>query len=253
MSDWNDDDFVEIVAPSKTLAPLRLGFSFMGRSAAPKLSIRMDEATANELGGHHYAVKYNPRARVLRVLAQQSGRWEMVRAPRGGTFILRVPVPVGLVATEGLNVDPEFYVDRERALIDIELPPGFGSPLLLPAPGPVKSPVAALAADTDQIDAKVQRRSIVIGDVTFTSQEGDLLRLLAKRDLVTRDAAMMATADPSVDDDRGDKIIDVLIHRIRERLSKLGLYVSTIHGEGWRIPRELRSKLVKMISESDAS
>lgn len=250
MSDWNDDDFIDIVAPAKTLTPLRLGFSFMGRSATPKLSIRMDEATAKELGGHHYAVKFNPRARVLRIVATPSGRWEMVQSPRGSTSILRVPVPAGLVAVEGQSADPEFYVDRERGQIDIELPADFGAPLLLPAP---KTAPKTGAKEQDPVDAKAQRRSIAIGDVTFTSQEGDLLRLLAKRDLVTRDAAMMATAEAGADDERDGKIIDVLIHRIRERLSKLGLYVSTIHGEGWRIPRELRSKLIKLISESDAS
>lgn len=257
MTDWNDDDFVDIIPArlaGKKDVPLRIGFTYLGKHLVPRIALLFAPSVLDEIGGPRFAVQFNARARVLRVRAGDDLPYEAVRAPRGEIMMIRCPVPPGLHPDESKGLEPEFYVHAERKIIDIEIPEGFGAVKLIAPPRPAPINKAAPSAKPDVVDdLPVPRpRAVTLSGVAFTSQEGDLLRLLAKRDLVTKDAAMMATAEPGADDERDEKLADVLIHKIRKKIEPIGYFISTIHGEGWRIPRELRAKLARMIEEADA-
>lgn len=69
----------------------------------------------------------------------------------------------------------------------------------------------------------------------FSPTEGELLGLLIKRDIVSRETAMVVlygdcTAPPD------DKVIDVFIHHIRRKLVLVGIEVCGRGGQGWFIP-----------------
>lgn len=257
MSDWNDDDFVDIIPArlaGKKEAPLRIGFTYLGKHLVPRIALLFAPSVLNEIGGPRFAVQFNARARVLRVRAGDDLPYEAVRAPRGEVLMIRCPVPPGLHPDDSRGLEPEFYVHAERKIIDIEIPEGFGAVKLIAPPRPTATRPTPKVEPATVDDLPVPRpRAVTLSGVAFTSQEGDLLRLLAKRDLVTKDAAMMATAEPGADDERDEKLADVLIHKIRKKIEPIGYFISTIHGEGWRIPREFRAKLARAIDAADAA
>lgn len=234
MTDWSDDDFVDVLparAGGRLDAPLRIGFSFMGKARAARLILLFAPSVLDEIGGPRYGVQFNPKARVLRVRAGDDLPYEAVKATRGETMMLRCPVPPGLHPAEVKGVEPEFYVNTEKRLIDIEVPDDFGAVKMLAAPPPKPAPRFLVA------------RPLVMSGVEFPGLEADMVRLLASVDLVT---TAKGQEELGV---RAAEVAD-LIAKVRLKLEPLGIYVSTVPMSGYRVQRDLRAKLKRMVDQA---
>lgn len=89
----------------------------------------------------------------------------------------------------------------------------------------------------------------------FTRNMGRLLNMLLKREVVTREGAVLAiySGMPNTWDKEPDpKIIDVFICKLRTRLKKYGIKVSCKWGLGYFMDGENKRKLRELIAQTRA-
>ncbi len=84
----------------------------------------------------------------------------------------------------------------------------------------------------------------------LTGQEARLFAVLLRRDLVTKELAMM-TLYPT-NENVEDKIIDVFICKIRKKLKPFGIVVETVWGRGYRLPPQGRREAERIMKEEAA-
>jgi len=66
----------------------------------------------------------------------------------------------------------------------------------------------------------------------FSPREAELLGLLVKRDIVSRETAMVVLyGDRNAPPD--DKVIDVYLHHLRKKLALVGMTIEKRSGQGW--------------------
>ena len=86
----------------------------------------------------------------------------------------------------------------------------------------------------------------------LTAQEVTLLgALIASGDAVLTRAAMMSALYGS-DDWATPKIVDVLICRMRTKLTPCGIEIETVWGRGYRLPVQARHRIAEIGSPRDA-
>jgi hypothetical protein len=88
-----------------------------------------------------------------------------------------------------------------------------------------------------------------LGKVKITAAEGEILEALLKRNECGRAALMIATHDGIGDDYRAEKIIDVLICRLRPKLTHLGISIESCYGGLFRMNAVSKAVLRKLIEE----
>lgn len=208
------------------------------------------------------AVAWSPQKRAFRLKAEKTGAYEVMSPAKGaGRNLIRVPLPVGLFDNDGTG-EPEFYVDAIGKLIIVECPELFLRPNLKMLPAPAKAAAAPSreaprhpGAPVD--DGKVLAAALginstiprVIDGQTFPPAEAVFVHLLATRELVTKQAVLLATADPekSDDDQRAEKVVDVWLCKIRPKLLEMGIAIQTEWGNGYKLARADRTKLKNLI------
>ncbi len=267
-----DDDFVDIM-PARMIGKAlpQLLVRVVKLRSAVRVQFNFDPAILEEIKGPRYDIGWSAKRRLFRITARDLGKYEAGQSGRGNRAMLRCPVPPGFHVTEDL-VDPKFFVDRDNRTITIDLEDHFKMralpPPAPPAPtGPSQREIIERAKAAvpsridrlrDDLDEKVIRtamgltdlRSLQLGDQRFPKAEAALVELLASRELVTKQAYMVATADPVGDDERDDKIVDVIINKVRPKLEALGISVVTRHGEGWTVVPHQRRDLKALIAQA---
>lgn len=77
-----------------------------------------------------------------------------------------------------------------------------------------------------------------------------MLKLLLKREFVSRDAAYAAFYNHRNEDDRPSlQIISVSVCHVRKALTPLGVKIVTTWGVGWRMPPAEKDKLKKLLGD----
>lgn len=265
---FEDDDFIDIepVSSKKSRADLVMRVIKPRQGNNRKIqfnlaSVILSEINIDERGGR-LAVQWSPAKRAFRLKAEKGGVFEVMSPAKGeGRRLVRAPLPAGLFDNEG-EAEPEFYVDAIGKQIIIECPELFLRPKFKMLTGPVgpasepsreapRNPGAAVD------DGKVLRAALGITDTMprtidghhFKPAEAAVLHLLATRELVTKEAVMIATANPENpnDDERNEKIVDVYLCKIRPQLSEMGIAVQTDWGNGYKLSRADRTKLKNLI------
>lgn len=271
----DDDDFVDIL-PARLAGKVmpQLLVRIVALRAAQRVQFNFAPEILGEIQGPRFDIQWAAKTRRFRILARDLGRYEALQAGRSPRQMLRCPLPPGLEPADTV-LDPEFYVDREAKTIVVEIGGAF-APRALPAPAPIVTTVSAArelvakakaavpapsfsshsGGGVAELDQKVVRaalgltgpRAFDLGGQHFTPTEGAIVDLLARRARVTREAVLMATADPVGDDDRGEKIADVLVCRIRPKMEALRFAVLTHWGEGWYLALDDRKRLKAMLA-----
>jgi hypothetical protein len=89
------------------------------------------------------------------------------------------------------------------------------------------------------------------GGKKFTPTEAAILEVLLKRTEATKAALMAATHDPANgDDDRDDKIIDVFICRLRQKLGSLNIEIGNKFGGYYRMAADSKGRLRAFLAEA---
>lgn len=265
-----DDDFVDII-PAKFAAQKlpALMVRVVKMRSAVRVQFSFEEGVLDEIHGPRFDIAWSMNRRQFRITAKDLGRYEPAKVGRGNRSFLRCPLPPGFHPGEEI-VDPEFYVNRETRVITVEMDDHF-KPRALPSPvrpmaGPSHKDIVQRAKEavpskidslsSSDLDQKTIRtalglnepRALVLGDHRFTKTEAVIVELLAARERVTKQAIMIGTADPAGDDNRDEKLADVLIHKIRPKLDAPGFKVMTQFGESWTIAASQRRELRAIIA-----
>lgn len=276
MTGADDDDFMDIL-PARLVGknlPQLLVRVVKLRSAV-RVQFNFDPKILEEIEGPRYDIAWSLKRRQFRISARDLGRYEAGHSGRGNRAMLRCPIPPGFHPGEEL-VDPEFFVDRALRTITVDMEDHF-KPRALPAPAAAPTPSAAAASHREiverakaavpsrldrvgggDMDEKIIRtalglnepRALQLGEHRFTKTEAAVVELLAARELVTKQAIMLVTADPIGDDDRDEKLADVLIHKVRPKLEAMGFKIMTRWGDGFTIAASQRRDLKAMIVDA---
>jgi two-component system cell cycle response regulator CtrA len=112
---------------------------------------------------------------------------------------------------------------------------------------------SALLDRIDQLEAELGMKVEIPPEFGIPRNMGALLTMLLKREVVTRDGALLAiySGMPNTWDKEPDpKIIDVFICKLRARLKKHGIKVSCKWGLGYFMDGENKRKLRELIAQT---
>jgi two-component system cell cycle response regulator CtrA len=107
----------------------------------------------------------------------------------------------------------------------------------------------------DQLETELGLKTDIPPEFCIPRNMGRLLAMLLKREVVTREGAVLAiySGMPNTWDKEPDpKIIDVFICKLRVRLRKYGIKVSCKWGLGYFMDGENKRKLRELIAQSRA-
>lgn len=87
-----------------------------------------------------------------------------------------------------------------------------------------------------QLEAEFVPRSIVVPrEYRLTATEAVLFAHLATRDMETKESLMLALYSERAGDPPEIKIIDVLVCKIRKKVSRFGVCIETVWGQGYSL------------------
>ncbi|NTI27643.1 helix-turn-helix domain-containing protein [Rhizobium rhizogenes] len=72
----------------------------------------------------------------------------------------------------------------------------------------------------------------------LTSSESRVYAHLASRDLATKQSIMMALYSDRPDDEPEIKIVDVFVCKLRKKLTRFGVLIETVWGQGYRLAKQ---------------
>ena len=84
----------------------------------------------------------------------------------------------------------------------------------------------------------------------LTCSERMLLGLLMRRNRATKDQMMTMLYADRPDEEPDSKILDVMICKMRKKLSPHGVEIRTIHGAGYELPSTSREKIKALMAEA---
>ncbi len=273
-NDFDDFDFDDLGMRLKPkAADLVMTTIKMGRSQTERVQFNFAPAILEEIRGSRYsigfAVSRRSGVRAFRIKADDAGRFEATKPGRGDRRLLRCPLPpVGVVWAEGSAL-PEFYVDRVGRQILVEVPDLFLQKVrALPKPdyaaGGDHRPGSASRRDDEEVRIAVDRRikellgangtmPRVIGGLSFTPSEREILATLLSHSQVSRDGLLAACHDPEKgEDDRDPQIVSVFLSKMKPRLTRLGISIENIGGGAFRMPLDSKTRLRALAKENEA-
>jgi hypothetical protein len=93
-----------------------------------------------------------------------------------------------------------------------------------------------------------------IGGEKFSGSEANILEALLKCTEVSREGLMIATHDPSKgEDDRDDKLVDVLLSRMKKRLTAIGVEIQHRYGGNYHLDAASKSRLRTFVEKANAA
>jgi two-component system cell cycle response regulator CtrA len=106
----------------------------------------------------------------------------------------------------------------------------------------------ALEAMRGALASDVGVKIIELAKLTYS--ERMLLGLLIRRHRATKDQMMTMLYADRPDEEPDSKILDVMICRMRKKLSPHGVEIRTIHGAGYELPPTSREKIKALTAEA---
>lgn len=101
---------------------------------------------------------------------------------------------------------------------------------------------SALRAERDELAEQVRQLQDIINDRSWvpvdwrlTASEATVLNVLALRRIATKDAIHCALYGTDPEGGANEKIVDVLVHKLRKKLAAYGIDVHTEWGVGYRL------------------
>ena len=95
---------------------------------------------------------------------------------------------------------------------------------------------------------EAMRGALELAKLTYS--ERMLLGLLMRRHRVTKDQMMTMLYADRPDEEPDSKILDVMICKMRKKLSPHGVEIRTIHGAGYELPSTSREKIKALMAEA---
>lgn len=125
-----------------------------------------------------------------------------------------------------------------------------------PSIQPVRHPsTSALLDRIDQLEAELGMKIDMPPEFAITRNMGSLLAMLLKREVVTREGALLAiySGQPNSWDKEPDpKIVDVFVCKLRKILKGYGIKLCCKWGLGYFMDAENKDKLRKLIADTRA-
>lgn len=116
--------------------------------------------------------------------------------------------------------------------------------------------VARIVEENEELREQVRQLQELLGltievplMLGLTGKEAALLGFLMKRDLVTKEAAMIVLYGDRLDELPEEKIIDVFVCKMRPKLAPVGIEIDTVWGRGYRMRPEMRAKLEALLAQ----
>jgi DNA-binding response OmpR family regulator len=115
--------------------------------------------------------------------------------------------------------------------------------------------IEAVEAENDALRERIAILETLLGFrvevplvFNLTAQEAKLFGLLLKRDLVTKEAGMVALYGSRPDGDVAEeKIVDVFVCKMRPKLKAWGIVIETKWGQGYYLSAESKAKARAML------
>lgn len=104
-----------------------------------------------------------------------------------------------------------------------------------------------------QLEALLHNHGNLPSQLQLTPKEEAIVSLLLDRDSVTKEQAMLNLYSERIDGAPHDKIIDVFICRIREKIEPFGINIETLWGRGYTMSPESKAELRGMIEAQKAA
>lgn len=87
----------------------------------------------------------------------------------------------------------------------------------------------------------------------LTGHEAKLFGILLKRDLVTKEAAMVAIYGDQPNSEVEIKIVDVFVCKARKKLKPYDIEIETVRGRGYRMPAASKANATVLLEQSRAA
>ncbi len=120
--------------------------------------------------------------------------------------------------------------------------------------------VEKLEQENDELRERIRVHEEIVGirievPLVFglTSHEAMLFGLLLKRDLVTKEMAMLGLYGDRPNLDPEIKIVDVYICKARKKLKRFGVEIETVWGRGFRLTAESKAIAQGLLDQARAA
>jgi two-component system cell cycle response regulator CtrA len=119
--------------------------------------------------------------------------------------------------------------------------------------------VTKLETENDELRARVRLLEEMIGmriDVPLvlglTGQEAILFGVLLRREIVTKEAAMVALYGmrPDGEEEVQIKIVDVYVCKLRKKVKRFDVEIETVWGRGYRMPPKSKAIVQAILDEA---
>lgn len=87
----------------------------------------------------------------------------------------------------------------------------------------------------------------------LTPHEGKALGALMRREMQSKESLWLALYGMRPDDGPEIKIIDVFICKMRKKLTRFGITIDTLWGQGYRLKPEMREKIKTTVNDMAGS
>lgn len=120
--------------------------------------------------------------------------------------------------------------------------------------------VQALEQENDELRERIRVLEEIVGirievPLVFglTAHEAMLFGLLLKRDLVTKDLAMLGLYGDRPNLDPEIKIVDVYVCKARKKLRRFGVEIETVWGRGYRLSAQSKAIAQRLLDQARAA
>lgn len=121
--------------------------------------------------------------------------------------------------------------------------------------------VASIERENDELRERVAALEGQLGMLfdaplvlELTGQEARIFGMLLRRDVLTKDAAMLGLyGHRNADEEAEPKIIDVFICKMRKKLTPFGIAIETIWGRGYRMPAVSKAAAQALVAHGVAA
>lgn len=119
----------------------------------------------------------------------------------------------------------------------------------------------AQAEEIDRLEARVDQLEILMGmrgvltpiEWRLTGSESRVFGVLLARELASKDAVMAALYRDTGKDEADIKIVDVLVCKIRKKVTPFGIQIATRWGEGYYLTPAAKALARQAMTESIAA
>jgi hypothetical protein len=110
----------------------------------------------------------------------------------------------------------------------------------------VRTEIERLQDRIEELESLLGLSFIIAPKLALSGMECKILGMLIKQPLMTRSMALSAMYGYDVDNHH-DGCVDVPLHKVRKKLHKFGIKITTRQGDGWFLSSEARAKLMPLL------